>query len=508
MNGGEKSANGQPMRSLACAIIGVFLVLSGARAAAADILYVREFTVCASVDSTPPDFGDPSCASQLTGNIDPQGRQLWIDGRIEIPKDFASGKPVGLFISAAASSEAFVNGAPIGANGAPSPSRQEEIVGRMDAVFHVPDGLLREGSNRITIRLSSHHGSIRLSHPTHIVAIAPFAEPTMVRLKEFWPSLVTFGAFLTGALYFSVAAIRGSNRADRALLALLALFAAGQLLAENLRTLIAYPYPAHTWRVVAIVITSAGFGLTLAALVISRFIDKERLPILSAIAALTVALIFTVQGFDQKAGLAVLAPTIICTAIAARSAMRGDRAALVYVAALGAFAASNLFFANQFLDTVFFFEVAALLLVLFGAQAVAFERERSEHEKERARAHDLELALERAREAVDPAVIRVNGAGSVKIVRAADVTHCKGAGDYVELHLADGRSVLHGGTLGDLEQELPANFLRVHRSFIVNTAFVRKLTRDASGVGVLTLTNGAEAPVSRRIMPKVRSALA
>ena len=49
--------------------------------------------------------------------------------------------------------------------------------------------------------------------------------------------------------------------------------------------------------------------------------------------------------------------------------------------------------------------------------------------------------------------------------------------------------------------------LRVHRSHIVNTAFVDALERDPSGVGRLLLSNGAAVPVSRRIMPKVRSAL-
>ncbi len=508
MNGRPKSANGRQMRSLVYVIIAAFQFLVGAQAMAADTLFVPEFTVCASPDAAPPDFSDPACSVQPTGVIDPQGRQIWADGTVDIPEGFSTGRPLGLFISAAASSAAFVNGVAIGTNGAPSPVKANEIPGRMDAVFHIPDGLLREGHNRITIRLSSHHGAIRLRHPTHFVAIGTYAEPVTIRLKEFWPSLITFGAFLAGALYFAVAAMRGSSRTVAALLALLAFFAAAQLLVENLRSLIAYPYPAHIWRVIAIVASSAGFGLTLAALVSSKFAVGARMPVMAAAVALTSILIFTVQGFDEKAALAVFAPTVICAAIAARSAFRGDRAALIYCAALAAFAASNIIFANQFLDTVFYFEVAALLLVLFIAQAVELERERSEREKERARAHDLELALERAKETLEPAVIRVNGAGAVKIVTASDITHCKGAGDYVELYLADGRSVLHGGTLGDLEQQLPANFLRVHRSFIVNTAFVKNLSREASGVGVLTLSNGAQAPVSRRIMPKVRSALA
>jgi hypothetical protein len=74
-------------------------------------------------------------------------------------------------------------------------------------------------------------------------------------------------------------------------------------------------------------------------------------------------------------------------------------------------------------------------------------------------------------------------------VRSDDL---KAAGDYVGVHY---------------EASLPAAFLRVHRSHIVNTSFVSALERDASGVGRRILPNGLDLPMSRRILPKVRSAL-
>lgn len=88
------------------------------------------------------------------------------------------------------------------------------------------------------------------------------------------------------------------------------------------------------------------------------------------------------------------------------------------------------------------------------------------------------------------------------------VACCKGAGDYVEIIRRDGGVHLHAARLGDLEDQFPASFLRVHRSYLVNTAIVKSLKRESSGVGVLMLDNGDEVPVSRRIMAKVRSALA
>ena len=92
------------------------------------------------------------------------------------------------------------------------------------------------------------------------------------------------------------------------------------------------------------------------------------------------------------------------------------------------------------------------------------------------------------------------------------------AGFYAPVHRALTEPILLGGapralaivngTLAGLEEDLPETFLRVHRSHIVNTAFVSALEREPSGIGRLTLTNATDVPVSRRIMPKVRTALA
>jgi DNA-binding LytR/AlgR family response regulator len=76
------------------------------------------------------------------------------------------------------------------------------------------------------------------------------------------------------------------------------------------------------------------------------------------------------------------------------------------------------------------------------------------------------------------------------------------------VHFESGQTALYTGSLSGLEASLPPTFLRVHRSHIVNTSYVSALERDASGVGRLILSNGMDVPISRRILPKVRSALA
>ncbi len=508
VSGVAKSASGRAMRFLLVLIACLFGHALAPAAAGLATLHAQGAIVCASASETPPDFNGPDCESVAAGAIDPQGRHIWVRTVVTAPAGYARNYPLGLFISAKASTEAYLNGVRLGANGAPSPSPETEFPGRMDAVLAIPGGLLRDGENDIVLRMSAQQSRINFLRPVHMIAVGPYREPTAWLLGQYWPSLVTFGALLAGALYFAAASVTGSRRAETALLASLSFFAAGQLLLEAYRGITAYPYPFHEIRVTLIVATSLGFGASLAALVLVKFAESRGRHLFAVISAMMIAAIFLARGFDAKAAFVVLTATIASGAVAASAALKRKPQARLYTATLAAFAAIILLFPTLFLDSLFFFQVAALILSFFIAEAFAFERERRERESERGRARELEAARERAGSAPAPPGVRGNAAGSLTIVNAGDITHCKGAGDYVELVLKDGRVLLHNGALADLEETLPATFLRVHRSFIVNTAFVKTLTRESAGTGNLALTTGAEVPVSRRIMPKVRSALA
>ena len=72
------------------------------------------------------------------------------------------------------------------------------------------------------------------------------------------------------------------------------------------------------------------------------------------------------------------------------------------------------------------------------------------------------------------------------------------AGNYVEVLLADGRRPLMRATLAAVEVELERfGFVRVHRSWLVNTGRVTGLRPEGSGDWTVEL-GSVEAPVSRR----------
>lgn len=121
----------------------------------------------------------------------------------------------------------------------------------------------------------------------------------------------------------------------------------------------------------------------------------------------------------------------------------------------------------------------------------------------------LRLAIERAagRDEVRPRRMRflaVRKGREVRPVPVAEVTWISGAGDYAELHLADGSTHLSAKTLEVLERLLPERFFRVHRSHIVDLERVEALSSLPGSRYRLRLAGGRELPVGRSRVAALR----
>lgn len=487
---------------------------AGAQSQAMQRIDMAHVTVCPARvgDTTPPVFSGTGCRDTSLLTVDTQHTSLWLKASIAMPPaTLRQATPLGLFVSGKAASSAWINGREIGSNGRPGSDAASETPGRMDAVIPIPSGLLKAGENQIVLRLSGHHGILRLANPMHMVAIGPYADSADLLLRAYLPSLITAGIFLLGVLYFGVGALRGRDRTGSFVLSMASLFAVGQLFAEVSRGLFPYPYPLHDLRLVMIVLCSFGFGLCLAVHVIRRFRPPRPRWIFAAVALATVAAVLWVGSYDAKATFAMFVPVLLCALGTGQRAWRREPGALAYFVSLALFATLSVLFGGWFLDAMFFYLVAALLLFLFVQQAAMLAREQQLRIALSSRAQQLQAALDNAQARSQPAAqaqkIRIIDTGRIVLVAVDQITHCSGAGDYVELNFADGGKRLHSGSLNELEGELPPAFLRVHRSHIVNTAFVESLEREPSGVGRLRMSSGACVPVSRRIMPTVRKAI-
>lgn len=492
----------------------VLLILAAAPASAQVWTASHDVRVCPAApgETAPPDFTAPNCESTPVWAANAQNRTIWIEAVIDLEAapDPLSG-PYALFLSGKMAVEAQVNGAVIGANGVPGFNAADETAGRMDAALFLPAQLLRAGENLVVLKASGHHSLIELAAPTHRIAIGAFADPRRRILAGYQGSLVTSGAFALALVFFAGLALLSPRRASPSLLAAIALVAGFQLIAETGRGLFAYGYPVQDLRLLALVAGAAGLALLTAGWSLVRFASPRAVigaGLLGGLAVVILVIVVFAQGFDDKAALSLMAGAAAAAAPPAWRAWR-RRESVPALWALGflIFAASGVLAPHSLLDRTVFWAFSALLLVNVLAEARRFAAERARREGETRRADTLAAALARVEQAAHPVQIALNSAGRTDYADAADIARLNAADDYVELVFKDGRTLLHTGALAKLEAQLPANFLRVHRSCIVNTDEIEALEREAGGSGRLILKTAGEAPVSRRILPKVRRAL-
>ena len=110
-------------------------------------------------------------------------------------------------------------------------------------------------------------------------------------------------------------------------------------------------------------------------------------------------------------------------------------------------------------------------------------------------APDSSSDLDRQSEWIARFIVRTHR--KVHFVRAADIDWIEGLGDYAGLHAGQATHLIRE-SLRVLERRLdPANFLRIHRSAIVNMNRVQGITRLANQDSTVTLTSGHQIRGSR-----------
>lgn len=88
--------------------------------------------------------------------------------------------------------------------------------------------------------------------------------------------------------------------------------------------------------------------------------------------------------------------------------------------------------------------------------------------------------------------------GKEFLVKIQDIEWLEACGNYVNLHVA-GRTYPYRGTMKSLQSQLDEQqFLRVHRSFMVNYNQIQSIQPLESGDASLQLLSGQELPFSRR----------
>jgi two-component system LytT family response regulator len=101
----------------------------------------------------------------------------------------------------------------------------------------------------------------------------------------------------------------------------------------------------------------------------------------------------------------------------------------------------------------------------------------------------------------------IRSSGRIYFVRTADIDWCEAAGNYVRVHTG-AQSHLVRDTMSHLESQLDGGqFVRVHRSTIVNVDRIQEIRSSFHGEYVVTLRGGTRVTLSRGYRDSVQARL-
>ncbi len=87
--------------------------------------------------------------------------------------------------------------------------------------------------------------------------------------------------------------------------------------------------------------------------------------------------------------------------------------------------------------------------------------------------------------------------GTIQVIPVSEVVFIKGADVYAELHLRNGTRELHDKTLNELSRILPDDFVRIHKSYLVDVNSVQRFVIHGGGRYTLELHSQEVLPVAR-----------
>lgn len=82
------------------------------------------------------------------------------------------------------------------------------------------------------------------------------------------------------------------------------------------------------------------------------------------------------------------------------------------------------------------------------------------------------------------------------VVKSSDILYCQADSNYTFVHLQNEPTICVSKTLSDIENMLPKKFFRIHKSYLVNTFYIKKYLKNDGGSVVMQ--NGDILDVSRR----------
>jgi two-component system LytT family response regulator len=99
----------------------------------------------------------------------------------------------------------------------------------------------------------------------------------------------------------------------------------------------------------------------------------------------------------------------------------------------------------------------------------------------------------------------VKDRGQTYIIPVSDISHVQAEDDYIQIHYQN-TSVLKTQTLSELEKQLsPQEFVRIHRSILININYLDKLVKSPKDNHEIILKNGVKLGVSKSGLERLKA---
>jgi len=407
---------------------------------------------------------------------------------IEISDDPWWQEPIGLNVAGPFSAELTWDGVLVGEKGKVGADRESEIPGTIDSITLIPAELLEPGRHELRMRISTQYAIDQAVRIIHILALAPYRVDDRRLLRYYAVPIL----LMSGLLILIVQSLRiGFSTGSRLYsgLGVFGLFILLSLASEVSRALVNYSYNFHGFRGFFMWASLVCAGLTLNFICFSLHKQPWVRYVLLAAIILGVVTGYVGLGGDRQIALNFLSLAAAPAAIHLWFFLKKEvtflsTLPLFWLACVVSFAWSI----GLFLDSYIF--IASIIFLASAWFWVYVEKPEPEPAE------------------TQPGRLVVKSKGREIFVSPEDAVYLKAEGNFTTIMKADGSSLLHQLPLGKILLEPPPGFVRVHRSYAVNKAYIRAL-RSAPGSKYWLEMNGADdVPVSRYRVAEVRGILA
>jgi two-component system LytT family response regulator len=159
---------------------------------------------------------------------------------------------------------------------------------------------------------------------------------------------------------------------------------------------------------------------------------------------------------------------------------------------------------DQFaIKAIKFSAIDYLLKPIFPDDLVAAVKKAEERQKDRNTSKSVEVLLENIKkpESESPNIVLATS-DRINVVKVKDILRCESDNYYTLFCFTDGKTLLVSKTLKENEELLKDyNFIRPHKSHLVNVMYIKSFNKHDGGY--IVMTDGSKVPVSRRKREKI-----